>query len=265
MLVACGMYAFSAALQSAWRGLFSPLPKLLFGDAAGRISVSFRADDDAYRNPALLLGHACGYPYLKKWADTHQPVCVPLFAVDGCEHTQYSSWFITPAAGTVTDLEGARGGRVAMNGRRSNSGMNVLRHAVAGLAGGERFFGDVVVSGSHLHSLEMVADGRVELAAIDAVTYALQIAGQPALGKRIRIIGQSAPTTAPPFIAPIASVPQSDHPAITDALNECLHNLDAKQRKALPLSGFRQVSAAAYTAIEALEKFALARDYPELA
>ena len=122
-----------------------------------------------------------------------------------------------------------------------------------------------MVSGSHLRSLDLVAHGQVELAAVDAVTYALQIAHQPAMEKRIRIIGQSAPTTALPFIAPTARVPQSEHPAITDALNECLQNLDEKQRGALKLTGFRQVAAADYASIDALEKFALERGYPEIA
>ena len=278
-LVACGMYAFSPALRNAWRELLVRLPEFLSdgflsdgfladgflpGAVDGRINLAFRSDDEVYRDPALLLGHTCGYPYLKKWARTHRPVCAPCFAVAGCEHTQYCSWFITPATGTLTDLASARARRVAVNNPHSNSGMNVLRHAVAKLAGGKRFFSEVIPSGSHLQSLELVANGEADLAAIDAVTYALKIAEQPRLEERVRIIGRSASTTALPFIAPLANTTPAHCAALTEALTRCLGSLDETHRRVLPVGGFQQVAAADYAGVDALETFAQARGYPNL-
>ncbi len=259
----CGMYASTPALQNAWRALFSSLPKFLDGCGDDQFNLVFRTDDETYRDPALLLGQVCGYPYLKKWAATHRPVCVPLFAVDGCEGAQYSSWFITSADSAVTDLASAHGKSVAVNSAGSNSGMNVLRHAVAELCGGEKFFAEVLMSGSHQQSIDLVASGHAQLAAIDAATFSFAISTQPAWQKSIRIIGQSAHTTAPPFVAPVG-VFENDHPAITDALNECLRCLDEKHRNTLTLRGFRQVTTTDYDSILALEKFALERGYAEI-
>lgn len=278
-LVACGMYTFPPSLQTAWRALFARLPHIL--PAINPLSVTHRSDAAIYRNPALLLGHTCGYPYLKKWAATHLPVCVPLFAVDGCRGAQYSSWFITSAASALTNLESARGKRVAVNDLDSNSGMNVLRYAVAELGGGlsdnlpgelsgelsgemNQFFSAVIISSSHMRSIELVARQQVELAAIDAVTFAFATAHQPDLSNQIRIIAQSTHSTAPPFIAPITSIGENDHRAITDALNECLHNLDDENSDAIKLNGFQQVSADDYKSIQAMEQFAVARGYPRI-
>ena len=262
-LVACGLYASTPSLQNAWRALFSALAKFLHGCGADPFTLVFRTDDETYRDRALLLGHACGYPWLKKWAATHRPVCVPLFAVDGCEGARYSSWFITSANSTVTDLASARGKSVAVNNADSNSGMNVLRHALAELCDGEKFFAEVLMSGSHQQSIELVASERAQLAAIDAITFAFAMTEQPALQKRIRIIGQSAHTTAPPFIAPLG-VSENDYPVITDALNECLRCLDEKHRHTLKLRGFQQVTTTDYDSILALEKFAQERGYAEI-
>lgn len=265
------MYAFTPALRAAWVRLFSRLPRFLLehgvelgaeSGAGGRaVEVSFRTDPAVYRDPRLLLGQTCGYPYRKAWAATHRPVCVAAFAVDGCAQTQYSSCFITPADGGVADLASARGKRAAVNHPDSHSGMNALRHAIAGLAGGRPFFSEVLVSHSHLASIELVARGRVELAAIDAVTCALHREHAPDLHRRIRIIGQSAPATALPFIAPAARV----HPGLVNALNASLRALGEHRGALRALRGFLAVSAADYAAIGEMERLAVQNGYPNLA
>jgi len=271
-LVACGMYAFTPALRAAWSRLFSHLPRYLLehgveagvqsGGGGRAVEVSFRTDPAVYRAPRLLLGQTCGYPYRKQWAATHQAVCVAAFAVDGCAQTRYSSCFITPADGGVADLAAARGRRAAVNHPDSHSGMNALRHAIADLAGGRPFFSEVLISHSHLASIDLVARGRVELAAIDAVTCQLHREHAPAVHRRIRMIGQSAPATALPFIAPAATA--GVRPGIIDALNASLRALGHHRGALHALSGFHAVSAADYATIDEMERFAVQRGYPNL-
>lgn len=268
------MYAFTPALRAAWMRLFSHLPRRLLehgvesgveSGAGGRaVEVSFRTDPAVYRDPRLLLGQTCGYPYRKQWAATHQPVCVAAFAVDGCAQTQYSSCFITPADGGVADLASARGKRAAVNHPDSHSGMNALRHAIAGLAGGRPFFSEVLISHSHLASIDLVARGRVELAAIDAVTCALHREHAPDLHRRIRIIGRSAPAAALPFIAPAATAARM-RAGLVNALNASLRALGEQRGALRSLSGFRAVSAADYAAIGEMERWAVDQGYPNLA
>ncbi|MDD9874004.1 MAG: PhnD/SsuA/transferrin family substrate-binding protein [Gammaproteobacteria bacterium] len=266
------MYAFTPALRAAWARLFSHLPRCLLEhgvelgveSGTGGVEVSFRTDPAVYRAPHLLLGQTCGYPYRKQWAATHQVVCVAAFAVHGCAQTQYSSCFITPANGGVADLASARGKRAAVNHPDSHSGMNALRHAIAGLAGGRPFFSEVLISRSHAASIDLVARGRVELAAIDAVTCALHREHAPGLHRRIRIIGQSAPATALPFIAPAATTARV-RTGIISALNASLRALGDHRGELHALSGFQAVSAADYAAIGEMERFAVQRGYPNLA
>jgi len=50
--------------------------------------------------------------------------------------------------------------------------MNLLRAAVAPLAKGGAFFDSVTMSGSHWHSVQMVASGHADLTAVDCVSWA---------------------------------------------------------------------------------------------
>ena len=54
---------------------------------------------------------------------------------------------------TPARLRTFAGRRVAINGRDSNSGMNLLRAAVADLAGGRPYFSRVIETGAHMASL----------------------------------------------------------------------------------------------------------------
>ena len=66
--------------------------------------------------------------------------------------------------------------------------MNLLRAAVAPLAEGGRFFGSVVVSGSHLRSVEMVASGEADVASIDCVSFAHFQRLYPSLVSGVRVL-----------------------------------------------------------------------------
>ena len=85
-------------------------------------------------------------------------------------------------------LAGLRGRRCVINELDSNSGMNLLRAAVAPLAEGGRFFGSVVVSGSHLRSVEMVASGEADVASIDCVSFAHFQRLYPSLVSGVRVL-----------------------------------------------------------------------------
>ncbi len=67
-----------------------------------------------------------------------------------------------------------------INGRDSQSGYSALRAIVAPYAGGGRMFSDVSVSGSHRASLRAVAEGRADVATIDAVCWAMAERHEPA-------------------------------------------------------------------------------------
>jgi hypothetical protein len=144
-------------------------------EAAGMSNVPSRLNrglphGDVWRHPSLLFAQGCEYPLATSFADHVRLVATPMYSAAGCEGARYRSAIVVHGQGDM--LADFRGRRCVINELDSNSGMNLLRAAVAPLAAGGRFFGSVVVSGSHLRSVKMVASGEADIAAIDCVSFA---------------------------------------------------------------------------------------------
>jgi len=131
--VACGMYAFNIELQHAWQALFTRFRRLLDDGDQLAENLVFDTGESVLRDPELFIGHSCGYPLVKYLQDAVSPFCVPVFDVSGVEDNLYSSRFIVAAKSDIGSLAECSGRIVAINNRDSNSGMNVLRHAIAKL------------------------------------------------------------------------------------------------------------------------------------
>ena len=56
-------------------------------------------------DPSLWFGQTCGYPLMTSLRDTLTPISVPIFDVDGCDHTSYSSLLIVSADSEIKTLE----------------------------------------------------------------------------------------------------------------------------------------------------------------
>ena len=260
-LIACGMYAPTAALRAAWKALFRQLSLTGYHPSA-RLAVTFRTDQRVYQQRNLFIGQTCGYPYVKLWHKTHSLVCVPVFDVEGCQGPRYSSWFITSAKHPANNLSEMKNAIVAVNDRYSNSGMNVLRYAISKLAKGGTYFKSVLTSGSHLNSLQWIAQRKVDLAAIDAVTFSLAKAENLVDFGKIRIIGQSEMTCGLPFIVPGTGPPETD--TITEAFNRALSRLDPASRQCLAIRHFEPVKDSQYHTIRQLASDAVKRGYPHI-
>jgi ABC-type phosphate/phosphonate transport system substrate-binding protein len=78
--------------------------------------------------------------------------------------------------------------------------MNLLRAAIAPLATGGRFFGSIVVSGSHLRSVEMVASGEADVASVDCVSFAHFQQLYPSVVGELRVLAWTPSSPSLPFI-----------------------------------------------------------------
>jgi ABC-type phosphate/phosphonate transport system substrate-binding protein len=225
-----------------------------------------RTDDyqGVWRNPDLLLGQACGYPLITQLEGVVQIVATPIYGSPGCEGIEHSSFFVVNAKAEHRTLRDLRGSVCAINGFDSNTGMNLLRAAIAPLAEDSRFFRSVVVTGAHYKSLEAVADGRADVAAIDCVSFAHFQHFEPDLTARVSKIGQSASTAAPPYITA-----RNTDVAILRILREALrdvataHELESV-RSALNIEGFAFETDAVYERLLLIKDDAAALGYPEL-
>ena len=271
--VALGMYAFTERQQSSWQQLFTHFCELC-GVRDESVSLSFDHDPAHLLEPGLWFGHTCGYPLMTRLKDYVSPFCVPLFDVPGTDGPGtdspgtdsrfYSSRFIVAADSDIDSIEASRGCVAVMNNPDSNSGMNVLRHAVAEGSDSEQFFASVVTSGGHLHSLEAVASGAADIAAIDCVSYQLIADWRPQLCADIRIIGDSVKTCGLPLVMAHADIADADTGAMIEHLNQALALCDDVVRSTLHLNGFANVQLDDYRSILEIEQYAIQRGYPEL-
>ena len=218
-----------------------------------------------WRDPGLTLAQTCGYPYMTGLRDVARLVATPEYDFPGCDGADHASFIVCAARDSRRELAAFRGAVAAANSLDSNTGMNLFRAAIAPLAGGRRFFSEVVVTGSHAASLEAVAEGRAALAAIDCVTFGLLRRHRPGAVSRVAVVAETPPSPGLPFIAS-ARLPEARLAAIREALFEALADPDlAETRAALGLKGARVLTPQDYGRVADIERGAEAAGYPTLA
>ncbi|WOJ89043.1 PhnD/SsuA/transferrin family substrate-binding protein [Methylocapsa polymorpha] len=201
---------------------------------------------------------------MKQFRNSARIVAAPRYTSRGCDGFQHRSIFIVNAKSDFEMLSDLRGGVCAVNGFDSNTGMNLLRATIAPLAESKSFFGSVVVTGSHVASVQAVANGRADLAAIDCVTFAHLECFEPKLTARVRQIGQSVLAAAPPFIT-AWKTDDATLAVLRRALNEVASDPELGFiRSALLIGGFEFVSESDYELALQIERDAAAAGYAEL-
>jgi len=239
-IAALPMYDFPE-LRGDTDALWERLAKSLRAAGIDGVPAALSRDRDhieTWRDPNLLLAQACEYPLAAGLAGAMQLVATPVYKAEGCSGPLYRSaivvWRYEPAR-TLADM---RGRRCAVNEHSSNSGMNLLRAAVAPLAGNGGFFETVTVSGSHRHSLEMIAGGEADLAAVDCVSWAHLQRIAPQLTEALRVLAWTDASPSLPFIT-AAGTDSPTVQALRLALAEALNDPAlGPARERLFLSGF---------------------------
>ncbi|MBV9566814.1 MAG: phosphate ABC transporter substrate-binding protein, partial [Hyphomicrobiales bacterium] len=102
---------------------------------------------ESWRHPELILGQSCGYPALHEHRDNLRIVATPIYDAPGCETDTHCSFILVSADSPRSELVDLRGARFALNSWDSNTGMNLPRFALAPLAKGGRFLGEILETG----------------------------------------------------------------------------------------------------------------------
>jgi ABC-type phosphate/phosphonate transport system substrate-binding protein len=218
-----------------------------------------------WRSPNLVFGQTCGYPYVKDLRNSVALIAAPEYDFPGCEGVAHRSFLVRRPGDPRRSLEAYRGGVAALNAWDSNSGMNLFRAAIAPLAGGRTFFGAVVVTGSHQRSVEAVAEGRADLAAIDCASFALMKRLRPNLVAGVAVVAESPSSPGLPFIMS-GRLPEATLASLREALFDVLADPDlAEARATLGLKGACVTTPADYERVLDIENAAEAVGYPRLA
>jgi ABC-type phosphate/phosphonate transport system substrate-binding protein len=213
----------------------------------------------------LLLGQTCGYPLMTSLARQVAVVATPVYLAAGCDGAYYSSALIVRATESGASLAEFRGRRCAVNDPASNSGMNVLRAAIAPIArGATRFFAEIMLTGAHVASVAAVAGGHADLAAIDCVTWAHLKRWRPEATGKLRVLAWTAAMPGLPLIT-ASGTPDETRRILADVLDEVAADPAlADVRATLLLGGFLRLGADAYERVVEVERGAVAVGYPVL-
>jgi ABC-type phosphate/phosphonate transport system substrate-binding protein len=163
-----------------------------------------RALHDVWSSDRLLFGQTCGYPFAARFRGRLRLLGVPEYSLPGCTRSGHRSFVIVHAGSTVRSLNALRGTRAAINDVESMTGRHLLGDAIAASGGSPGFFASVEVSGSHAVSLERVAAGAADVAAIDCVSYAHLARAAPEIVAETRIIHRTRETPTLPFVVSTA-------------------------------------------------------------
>lgn len=251
------------ATDALWRAIVAAAARQGLADLPAALAPS-RDPHRLWADPDLVFAQSCGYPLTHGYRDKLRYLATPIYRAPGCEGPFYSSWILVRDASAACHVEDLRGTRAAVNNADSQSGMNVLRLAVAPYHRGGKFFSAVLASGAHIESVAMVAENRADCAAIDVVTYALLMRYRPQALFGTRRLCRTAGAPALPYVTR-ASASDREVDRLRLALFEAFADPAAEAaRAALLIDGVEVIDARAYDVILEQERQAVALGYAEL-
>lgn len=213
----------------------------------------------------LLFAQTCGYPYVSQLRGKVRLVATPVFDHPGGSGARRASYIVVREADSAQSLAETAGYRAAINDWLSNSGMNLLRSAVAPLARDGRFFSEVLVTGGHIASIAAIREGRADIAAIDSITWGIHAAHAPEKISGVRIIGETPMGPGLPYITRL-DASDSDVAALRESLAEVMADpANAESLRTLGLTGIEILSDADYAELEGLAAEAERLGYPKVA
>ncbi|MEQ9260442.1 MAG: PhnD/SsuA/transferrin family substrate-binding protein [Roseovarius sp.] len=191
--------------------------------------------------PDLLFSQTCGYPYRARLHGHVTLVGTPDYGLEGCGPGEYCSVFVVRADDPRTELADFAAARFAYNEPLSQSGWAAPQNHAAGLGFA---FSNTQQTGGHRFSAEAVAEGRADIAAIDALTWRM-IRRYDGFAADLRELAHTAPTPVLPYITRKGQPPEP----LFAAIEAAIARLDEDTRQTLCLEGLVAIPAEAYLAI----------------
>lgn len=151
-----------------------------------------------WHDPDLVLAQVCAWPLVTSLADILRPVGTFRYRTPDWSGDHYRSVVIARRElGPDPTLV------AAVNGLGSLSGWISLAWWCGELVGARRWPGQVLLTGSHLASLEAVRTGAADVASMDAITFAHVQRDRAELMGDVRQIGAGPLVPCLPLVCPI--------------------------------------------------------------
>jgi len=238
MIAALPMYdrpETAAANDRLWQGMRSAL-----GHGPARLT---RGGDlwDIWQSPELLLAQTCGYPFRARLHPHVQLVGTPVLALSDTPPGHYHSALVVRADDPRDTPEAFATARFAYNEALSQSGWAAPQNwaTARGFS-----FANAVKTGAHRASAMAVAEGRADIAAIDALSWDI-LCSHDRFTDDLRVLARTEPTPALPYITAQANAPAP----LFDALQTAIAGLSQPDRATLGITGLIRLPATEYLAV----------------
>lgn len=195
----------------------------------------------AWESPDLALSQTCGFPYRTKLHGKVTLIGTPDFGIEGCAPGYYRSIFVAHKEDPRAKLAEFNGATLAFNEPLSQSGWAAPQNYAKAQ---NLTLKPHLQSGSHLRSARAVAEGKAEIAAIDAVTWTMIVRWEP-FAADLKVVGQTDPTPGLPYIA----AKGADAALIFQIIAQSIASLSPQDRDILCLRGIVHIAPETYLAV----------------
>lgn len=193
---------------------------------------------EAWESPELCFSQTCNFPYRAKLHNKVTLIGAADYGLEDAAPGYYYSVFVVRASDAMKTPEDFADARFAFNEELSQSGWAApqLWAEKQGFS-----FQPHLKSGAHVASARAVADGKADIAALDAMSWRL-ISKYEWFAQNLKIIGRTDHTPALSFITRRDQDPAPYRAAFTEALER----LASPHKTALGLQGIVAIPKANY-------------------
>jgi len=264
MPVSFAMYN-QAPLLPLWQAWWQAVIPYMHASGVSKLPEQLSWPEDYmahWRHPELLLSQVCALPLVDQLKGQVQYVASPEFSTSLQRGSDYCSLLLVADGSAVEQLSDLRHARVAINDTDSQSGYGIVNHSMmqTGVAI-ETLVASCAISGSHLQSMRWLQQGKVDLVAVDCITYHFVRQHQPQLVAGLRSIGTTQSTLGHAWVTGM----QTDAATIVQLRTGLTRAMQAPElaglQSELGLTGVQVLPDSALEATALMHKQSLAAGY----
>ena len=209
--------------------------------------------NEMIRNGDLEAAFVCSGPYV----DGHREFGMELLvAPQAYGKTVYYSYIIVAKNSSIKSFEDLRGKSFAFSDPLSNSGKLVPTYMLARInETPETFFSRYIFTYKHDKSIQAVAQGVVDGAAVDSLIWEYLNRTNPEFTSKTRIIRKSPPYAIPPVVVPKGLDPQVKERLMQIFLNANNDNKGRELLRKMMIDKFVVIDDSAYDSVREMESW----------
>lgn len=194
--------------------------------------------ESTWESPKLVLGQTCGMPHNRYLKDKVQIVATADYGLPGCPAGYYHSLVVVHKSNADKPLQSFETSVFAYNSADSQSGYGAAYWFFKPMG---YWFSHTLETGAHSASALAVAAGDADIAAIDAVTWALLERFEDCT-QDLHIRARTKPTPGIPYIC----ARDIDAKKVKSAIHKALESLEPQDRDLLGIKQLADIPAETY-------------------